>query len=118
MDVLGQRVKAVTLADEVQDWVQAQAMELVPDDEVNVIVGTGDPRRVAKELESKHKLAAATRPDKTQWTQHQKGGGPHRWIPNHQDQSSKGSSDGKKGGKDSNGKGKGKAKKGGKDGKW
>ena len=67
-DVIGQRLKVLTLADQTQDWNKAPRMALVPDDEVNVIVGAGDLRLVAKELELKHKLAVATQQTKQPWS--------------------------------------------------
>ena len=100
----------MTLADETRDWEKAQVMELVPDDSVNVIVGTADLRRVAKEIELKHKVAAATSPGKG-WPQQPKGGGSYQWVPSqsgsphHQKNDDKGKDKGK-------GKGKGKEKKG------
>ena len=101
-DVLIQRLKAITLADETRDWAKAQVMELVPDDDVNVIVGTADLRRVAKEVELKHKVVAATSTNKG-WPQQPKGGGSYQWVPSQSNNSQQQKGDGK--GKD---KGKGK----------
>ena len=59
-DVTTQRLKAVTLASTTNDCAKAQTMELVPDDNVTGVYGTGDLRRVAKTVEMANKIQAAT----------------------------------------------------------
>ena len=57
----------MTLASATNDWVKAQTMELVPDDNVTGVYGTGDLRRVAKTVEMANKIHGATQPVKTPW---------------------------------------------------
>ena len=105
LDVLIQRLKSITLSDETRDWAKAQVMELVPDDDVNVIVGTADLRSVAKGIELKNKVAAATSTSKG-WPQQPKGGGSYQWVPSQSDgyHQQKGNGKGKDKGKGKDGK--------------
>lgn len=117
-DVATQRFKAVCLASKTSDWNKAQAAELVPDDNVDAVVGVADLRRIAKEVEHKHKLQLATnkvagRNQLQENVQTVTDQAQDRTYPTQENQYKGKGKDKGKGSKD-----KGKGNKGGKKGKW
>ena len=66
-DVVASRIKAVRVAAITNDWVKAQANELVPEEDMDAIMELDDMKRMAKEVERQAKIKLITQ--RSNWSQ-------------------------------------------------
>ena len=66
-DVVASRIKALRVAAITNDWVKAQANELVPEEDMDAIMELDDMKRMAKEVERQAKIKLITQ--RSNWNQ-------------------------------------------------